>query len=419
REFTEAGQGMDESSLKVLRRYADEEVRKRLEPVEGVAAVKISGGLEDEIQIEIDQRKMAQLNLTLEELSARLASENVNVSAGRLEEGTQRYLVRTINQFRSVEEFGGLIIQPGEGRPIYLRDIANVRSGYSEREAIIRMNGQEAVEIAIYKEGDANTVSVAKSINERLELAADDLPQGMSMDVVDNQSLFIERAISEVVTAAILGGLLAVLVIFVFLRNIWFTLTIAISIPVSIIATFFFMGQAGISLNIMSLGGIALATGLLVDNAIVVLENISRYRAAGEGLISAAIKGTSEVGGAVIAATLTTIAVFLPLAFVEGIAGQLFRDQALTVAFALAISLIVAMTLIPMMASASGHKSLPRDMGSSRTGHLFATKYSRLLEWALAHRFMTLAVSSALLLAAIVLLQSIGTELVPQMEQGR
>ena len=419
REFTEAGQGTDESSLKVLRRYADEEVRKRLEPVEGVAAVKISGGLEDEIQIEIDQRKMAQLNLSVDELSARLASENVNVSAGRLEEGTQRYLVRTINQFRSVEEFGGLIIQPGEGRPIYLRDIANVRSGYSEREAIIRMNGQEAVEIAIYKEGDANTVSVAKSINERLEAAADDLPQGMSMDVVDNQSLFIERAISEVVTAAILGGLLAVLVIFVFLRNIWFTLTIAISIPVSIIATFFFMGQAGISLNIMSLGGIALATGLLVDNAIVVLENISRYRAAGEGLISAAIKGTSEVGGAVIAATLTTIAVFLPLAFVEGIAGQLFRDQALTVAFALAISLIVAMTLIPMMASASGHKSLPRDMGSSRTGRWFSTKYSRLLEWALAHRFMTLAVSSALLLAAIVLLQSIGTELVPQMEQGR
>jgi HAE1 family hydrophobic/amphiphilic exporter-1 len=418
-EFKEAGQGADESSLKVLRRYADEEIRKRLEPVEGVAAVKISGGLEDEIQIEIDQLKMAQLNLSLDELSARLAAENVNVSAGRLEEGTQRYLVRTINQFRSVAEFGSLIITPGEGRPVYLRDIANVRAGYSEREAIIRMNGQEAVEIAIYKEGDANTVSVAKSINKRLESFSDELPQGMSMDVVDNQSLFIERAISEVVTAAILGGLLAVLVIFVFLRNIWFTFTIALCIPVSIIATFFFMGQAGISLNIMSLGGIALATGLLVDNAIVVLENISRYRAMGEGLISAAIKGTSEVGGAVIAATLTTIAVFLPLAFVEGIAGQLFRDQALTVTFALAISLIVAMTLIPMMASASGHKSLPREMGSSRSGRWFSVNYSRLLDWALGHRFMTLALSTALLLLAIVLLQSIGTELVPQMEQGR
>ena len=409
----------DEASLKTLRRYADEEIRKRLEPVEGVAAVKISGGLEDEIQIEIDQRKMAQLNLSLDELSARLASENVNVSAGRLEEGTQRYLVRTINQFRSVEEFGNLIVAPGEGRPVYLRDIANVRAGYSEREAIIRMNGQEAVEVAIYKEGDANTVSVAKGINQRLEAISDDLPQGMSMEVVDNQSIFIERAISEVVIAAVLGGLLAVLVIFVFLRNIWFTFTIALSIPVSIIATFFFMGQAGISLNIMSLGGIALATGLLVDNAIVVLENISRYRAEGEGLVNAAIKGASEVGGAVIAATLTTIAVFLPLAFVEGIAGQLFRDQALTVTFALAISLIVAVTLIPMMASAGGHRSLPRDPGSSRTGRWFSAKYSRLLEWALGHRLMTLAISTVLLILAVILLQGVGTELVPRMEQGR
>jgi HAE1 family hydrophobic/amphiphilic exporter-1 len=409
----------NEASLKSLRRYADEEIRKRLEPVEGVAAVKISGGLEDEIQIEINQRKMAQLNLSLNELSARLAAENVNVSAGRLEEGTQRYLVRTINQFKSVEEFGGLIISPGEGRPVYLRDIANVHAGYSEREAIIRMNGEEAVEVAIYKEGDANTVSVAKGINKRLEVISDGLPQGMSIEVVDNQSVFIERAISEVVNAAVLGGLLAVLVIFVFLRNVWFTFTIAISIPVSIIATFFFMGQAGISLNIMSLGGIALATGLLVDNAIVVLENISRYRAEGEGLVSAAIKGTSEVGGAVIAATLTTIAVFLPLAFVDGIAGQLFRDQALTVAFALAISLIVAVTLIPMMASARGHRSPPRDPGSTRTGRWFAGKYVRLLDWALQHRAMTLIVSTISLLLAIVILQGVGTELIPRMDQGR
>ncbi len=419
REINGAAVLTDESSLKMLRRYADEEIRKRLEPVEGVAAVKISGGLEDEIQIEIDQRKMAQLNLSLDEISARLAAENVNVSAGRLEEGTQRYLVRTINQFTSVEEFGDLIIAPGEGRPVYLRDIANVRAGYSEREAIIRMNGQEAVEVAIYKEGDANTVSVAKGVNKRLEAISEDLPQGMSMEVVDNQSVFIENAISEVVNAALLGGLLAVLVIFVFLRNIWFTFTIAISIPVSIIATFFFMGQAGISLNIMSLGGIALATGLLVDNAIVVLENITRYRAEGEGLVNAAIKGTSEVGGAVIAATLTTIAVFLPLAFVEGIAGQLFRDQALTVTFALAISLIVAVTLIPMMASIRGHRKPPRDPGSSRFGRWFSTSYSHLLEWALGHRLITLAVSTALLFLAIILLQGIGTELVPSMEQGR
>jgi HAE1 family hydrophobic/amphiphilic exporter-1 len=417
--YGESGDATDETSLKVIRRYADEEIKKKLEPVEGVAAVKISGGLEDEVQIEIDQRKMAQLNLSLDMLTARLAAENVNVSAGRLEEGTQRYLVRTINQFGSVEEFGELIVAPGDGRPIYLRDIANVRSGYSEREAIIRMNGREAVEVAIYKEGDANTVSVAHGIKARLETLRDDMPPGMQMEAVDDQSQFIDRAIREVISAAVLGGLLAILVIFVFLRNAWFTLTIALCIPVSIIATFFLMGRAGISLNIMSLGGIALATGLLVDNAIVVLENISRYRAEGEGLIPAAIKGTSEVGGAVIASTLTTIAVFLPLAFVEGVAGQLFRDQALTVTFALAISLAVAVTLIPMMASASGHKKLPPEPGSSRFGSWFLSRYSRLLNFALRRRLLTLVTATVLLAGSVLLIQGIGTELLPQLEQGR
>ena len=409
----------DEASLKALRRFAEEEIKKLVEPVEGVAAVKISGGLEDEIQIEIDQRKMAQLNLSLEELSARLAAENVNVSAGRLEEGTQRYLVRTINQFATVEEFGDLILKPGTTRPIYLRDIASVRAGFSEREAIIRMNGQEAVEVAIYKEGDANTVSVAKGIKTRVKELSEELPKDMSIETVDDQSIFIDRAISEVIKAALLGGLLAVLVIFVFLRNFWFTFTIALSIPVSIIATFFLMGQAGISLNIMSLGGIALATGLLVDNAIVVLENISRHRTAGEGLVSAAIKGASEVGGAVIAATLTTIAVFLPLAFVEGIAGQLFRDQALTVTFALAISLGVAVTLIPMMASVRGQQSMGATGISKRVGLWFASVYDYLLDHALSHRFLTLFVATVLLFLSVLLLQRTGTELVPQLEQGR
>jgi len=417
--YGEAGEAVDESSLKILRRFADEELKKILEPVEGVAAVKISGGLEDEVQIEIDQRKMAQLNLSLDMVTARLAAENVNVSAGRLEEGTQRFLVRTINQFTSVEAFGDLIVAPGEGRPIYLRDIANVRSGYSEREAIIRMNGREAVEVAIYKEGDANTVSVAKAINERMESLREDLPPGMQIQNVDDQSVFIDRAISEVITAAVLGGILAVLVIFVFLRNLRFTLAIALSIPVSIVATFFLMGQAGISLNIMSLGGIALATGLLVDNGIVVLENISRYRADGEGMVSAAIKGASEVGGAVIASTLTTIAVFLPLAFVDGVAGQLFRDQALTVTFALFISLGVAMTLIPMIASASGGKAFPAESGSSRFGRWFTSRYSNLLDRALRQRAVTLLVALLVLVLAVLMLRGTGTELIPQLEQGR
>ncbi len=417
--YGDSGSGVDETSLKVLRRYADEEIRKTLEPVEGVAAVKISGGLEDEIQIEIDQKKMARLNISLEDLTSRLAVENVNVSAGRLEQGTQRYLVRTINQFGSVDEFGSLIVSTGQGRPVYLRDIAQVRSGYSEREAIIRMNGHEAVEIAVYKEGDANTVKVARGVQARLDELKEDLPRGVEMETVDDQSLFIDRAIREVVNAAVLGGLLAVLVIFVFLRNAWYTLTIALSIPVSIIATFFLMGQAGISLNIMSLGGIALATGLLVDNGIVVLENISRYRSAGEGLVSAAIKGTSEVGGAVIASTLTTIAVFLPLAFVDGVAGQLFRDQALTVTFALAISLAVAVTLIPMMASVSRRKTLPREPGSSRIGSRFASSYARLLDAALRRRALTMVLATLILAGSVAMLAGIGTELLPKLQQGR
>ncbi|MDZ4730582.1 MAG: efflux RND transporter permease subunit [Xanthomonadales bacterium] len=409
----------NEVTLKVLRRFADEEIKKKLEPVEGVAAVKISGGLEDEIQIEIDQRKMAQLNLSLAALVDRLAAENVNVSAGRLEEGTQRYLVRTINQFGSVEEFANLIVATGQARPIYLRDIARVHSGYSEREAIIRINGREAVEIAIYKEGDANTVNVSKAIHERVAAQQEQMPTGMQMQLVDDQSVFIDRAISEVVGAAVIGGLLAVLVIFVFLRNWWFTLTIGISIPISIIATFFLMGQSGITLNIMSLGGIALAAGLLVDNAIVVLENITRYRQAGEGLVSAARKGASEVGGAVIASTLTTVAVFLPLAFVQGIAGQLFRDQALTVTFALLISLFIALTLIPMMASLRGHNDVVRQSGSSRFGHWFQSSYEGMLSAAMQHKALTLLLSAALLVIAAIMLSRIGTELVPQMQQGR
>lgn len=415
----DAGLDSDEATLKVLRRFADEEIKKLLEPVEGVAAVKISGGLEDEIQIGIDQNKMAQLNLSIETLTSRLAAENINFSAGRLEDGEQRYLVRTINQFSSVDEIAALIVAPGDTHPVYLRDIAQVTAGFSEREAIIRMNGREAVEVAIYKEGDANTVHVANGVEARVKELDKKMPAGIEMQKVDDQSIFIDRAISEVVTAALLGGLLAVLVIFIFLRNWWFTFTIGLSIPVSIIATFFLMGQSGISLNIMSLGGIALASGMLVDNAIVVLENISRYRHAGEGLISAARKGASEVGGAVIASTLTTVAVFLPLAFVDGVAGQLFRDQALTVAFALIISLGVAMTLIPMMVSLRGHNDKVTQPGSSRFGNWFQTSYESLLAWALERRALTLSVAAIMLLLSAAVLRSTGTELVPQLEQGR
>ncbi len=334
-----------------LRRYAEEDLKKRLEPIEGVAAVKVSGGLEDEIQVEIDQDRLKALGLDVNTVIERLRAENVNISSGRLDEASQRYLVRTVNQFANLEEMGQMLVVVRAGVPVKLHEIATVTQGHKERQAIIRNDGQEAVEIAIYKEGDANTVSVAEDVLADVERLRKEIPAGSTLGTVDDQSIFIKSSIREVVEAAVVGGLLSILVIFLFLGEGWATLVIALSLPVSIIATFFFMQQFGIGLNVMSLGGIALATGMVVDNAIVVLENTRRLRDLGYGVIEAAVKGTSEVGMAITASTFTHIAVFLPLVFVEGIAGQLFSDQALTVTFAMLISLFVAVTLIPMLAS--------------------------------------------------------------------
>jgi HAE1 family hydrophobic/amphiphilic exporter-1 len=359
--LTGSGAEATEAELKQLRRFADEELKRRLEPVPGVAAVKVGGGLEDEIQVEVDQQRLSQLGLDVGEVIARLRAENVNVSGGRIEEGSQRFLVRTINQFATVEEIGAMLVRVGGEVPIHLRDIATVRQGYRERQAIIRIDGREAVELAIYKEGDANTVAVADSIREMLERIERGLPPGAKLTVVDDQSVFIRQSIQQVRNAAIEGGVLAILIIFFFLRHAWSTFIISLTLPICIIATFFVMGQLGLSLNVMSLGGLALATGLVVDDAIVVLESVAKKREQGLAMVDAVIAGASEVSMAVVASTLTTVAVFFPLVFVEGVAGQLFRDQAITVSVALLLSMVVAMTLIPMLASISGFA--PRVVG--------------------------------------------------------
>ncbi|AMJ56952.1 MULTISPECIES: efflux RND transporter permease subunit [Stenotrophomonas] len=381
--------------LMELRRYADEDLKRKLEPVTGVAAVKVGGGLEDEIQVDIDQRKLAALGLSLDTVIQRLQQENVNLSGGRLEEGSQRYLVRTVNQFATVEQMREMLLttvsgsstasSAGENRQLMsailgssdpnviaamrsdgsssapsvrLKDVAEVRQGYKEREAVIRSGGHEAVELAVYKEGDANTVSTADALEAKLEQIRKEMPKDIEMTMVEDQSVFIRHAIKDVKVDAVIGGLLSILIIFLFLRDGWSTFVISLSLPISIIATFFFMGQLGLSLNVMSLGGLALATGLVVDDSIVVLESIAKARERGMGILEAAIKGTREVFMAVVASTLTTIAVFLPLVFVDGIAGQLFRDQALTVSIAIAVSLVVSMTLIPMLSALKGRPPL-------------------------------------------------------------
>ena len=347
----------DEKLLKKLRRFADDEIKKELEIAGGVASVQVSGGLEEEILISIDQAKLARLKISIEDVSNILSTENVNLSGGILKEGSRQYLVRTLNEFNTIEEIGDLAIYTNtQGVVKFLRDIASITYNYKDRDAISRISGLEAVELSIYKEGDANSVKVSENIKLKVEKLKKILPKNYKLDVLYDQSIYITQSINEVIKAGIFGGILAVVLLFFFLKNFWITVITSLSIPVSVIATFNLMYGFDISLNIMSLGGITLGIGMLLDNSIVVLENISRHRENGDDVLVASQKGTSEVAMAVTASTLTSIAVFFPLIFVDGIAGQLFKDQALTVTFSLLASLVVAITLIPMLASIGAKK---------------------------------------------------------------
>ena len=374
-------------ALRKIRRLAEDRLKNTLEAVAGTAAVKVSGGLEDEIQVLLDQGLLSQLDLSVDMIAARLKAENVNLAGGRLEQGQERFLVRTVNEFSDINELADTIVATVDNRPVYLRDIGVVRQGAKDREAITRVDGFEAVELAVYKEGDANTVLVAQAVHAALETLRETLPSNLSLTVVSDQSTFITAAIRQVRTAAILGGILAVLVLYGFLADARSTAIVAIAIPVSIIGTFLAMFASDVTLNIMSLGGIALAIGLLVDNSIVVLENIFRQRENGLAVVPAARKGTHEVAGAVFAATLTTVAVFFPMVFVSGIAGQLFRDQALTVTFALSLSLLVALGLIPMLASLEAGPTLasPPPRGAPSLFTRTVAKAVGMLFWVLGN----------------------------------
>ena len=468
-----AGASEATTELRLLRRFVDERLKQDFESVAGVAAVTVSGGLEDEIQVSLDQYRLAQLDLSAELVADRLRAENVNLSGGRLEEGNRQFLVRTLNEFAAVDDIGDVIVATRDSGPIYLDDVAEVTQGWREREAITRVNGAEMVELAIYREGDTNVVAVARQVDQALQRIESGLPSDLALTRTYDQSVFIRSAISEVIQAAVVGGLLAIAVLYLFLKNFRSTLVVGIAIPVSVIATFAAMYSSGLTLNIMSLGGIALAIGLLVDNAIVVLENIAAKREEGAGWLDAAREGAGEVSGAVVAATLTTIAVFFPLVFVEGIAGQLFRDQALTVTYALLVSLAVALTLIPMLASLgdsrrsrvavadSPSSASPSGMLGrfrallarlltglatllvavvawiiARISQLFgllvrplvmvfngvynvlARRYPPVLEWALAHRALTVAVAFGLFAGSMLLVPRLGMELVPSLAQG-
>ncbi|MCZ6727752.1 MAG: efflux RND transporter permease subunit, partial [Acidobacteria bacterium] len=341
-------------SLYQLRYVGEEIVKKDLESTEGVAAIKVNGGYEEEIQVRVDEGKLALVGLTIQEVNEKLLRENVNQAGGSLYESEARYLVRANNEFEGLDDIMQTVLTSQGGRVVRVGDVAEVLRGHKRREVITRHGALEAVELAIYKEGDANTVQVARAVRERLESIADELPAGIEVVTGVDQSKFIQASIREVLSNALLGGLIAIAVLMLFLKDPRSTLIIGVSIPISIVTTFFLMYRTGTTLNIMSLGGLALGVGMLVDNAIVVLEAIHRHREAGKGAFEAARDGASEVGRAVVASTLTTVAVFLPVVFLEGVAAQLFRDMALTVSFSLLASLAIALTLIPMLAAIVG-----------------------------------------------------------------
>jgi HAE1 family hydrophobic/amphiphilic exporter-1 len=342
------------ANLTQLRYVAEEILKKDLESTEGVAAIKVNGGFEEEIQVRVDEGKLALLGLSIHDVNQKLLQENVNQAGGSLYEEEARYLVRARNEFQNLDDILQTVLIAREGRNVTMADVAEVVRGHKQREVITRFGGREAVELALYKEGDSNTVQVVQAVRQRLERVGKELPHGIEVATGVDQSRFIRSSVDEVIGNALLGGVIAVVVLLFFLKDISSTLIIGVSIPISIIATFFLMYQTGTTLNIMSLGGLALGVGMLVDNAIVVLESIYKKREAGLAGLAAAESGASEVGRAVVASTLTTVAVFLPVVFLEGIAAQLFRDQALTVSFSLLASLAVSLTLIPMMAALTG-----------------------------------------------------------------
>ncbi|QYJ95389.1 efflux RND transporter permease subunit [Shewanella spartinae] len=469
----------DAQSLKQMRTFAEEELKRQLESLSGVAAVRLSGGLEQEVHIQLNQEKLTQLNLNADKIRERIAAENINLSAGKVVQGEKEYLVRTLNQFNSLDELGQIIVYRDNQTLVRLFEVADIIDSHKERNDITRIGSAESIELAIYKEGDANTVAVARKVTAKLN-DLKKLNEKADLKVIYDQSEFIESAVSEVTSAALIGSLLSMLVIYLFLRDIVPTLIISISIPFSVIATFNMMYFADISLNIMSLGGIALAVGLLVDNAIVVLENIDRCRKLGMNKLDAAVTGTKEVAGAIFASTMTTLAVFVPLVFVDGVAGALFSDQALTVTFALLASLLVALTTIPMLASREGFKALPHlvqkrekpvlDTKMAKVKHYGATVcsfpfvllfsylpsllltlalmlsrafswlaglimrpislafnwfyhllegvYHRLLRQALKFTWVTLAIALTLTLGTMSLIPRLGMELIPPMNQG-
>lgn len=410
------------------RRIIDEQISYRIERVPGVASVDIWGGLQREIQVNLYPDKVKALGLPLDLIINKIRQENIDLPAGLIEKGIYEILVRIPGVYTNLDEIKETVVAIREGVPIKLKEIASIEDTHQKITRIVRINGKPGTRIAINKQSGKNTVKVAEGVLKEIEKIQQDLPQ-IQLIPVSNSSQYIKRAINNVSNAALYGGFLAVIVLLFFLTSVRSTLVIATAIPISIIATFALIYFGGFTLNIMTLGGLALGIGMLVDNAIVVLENIYRLQESGIPPKKAAVDGSKEVQAAIIASTLTTLAVFLPMVFIRGMSGIMFKQLAYVVSFALLCSLFVALTLIPMLSSRVLRPSPVANPHSKRFGgksvelvHAFFRSlekgYKNLLRYALDHRFLVLGGTAVLLVGSIALARLVGSEFLPATDEG-
>jgi len=412
-----------EKSLAQLRKIAEDDVAPRLERIEGVASADVSGGEVREIQIQVDREKLTSRGITLGQLMDVIRRENVVVPAGTIKEGKTAYTIRTLGEYSSVEQIANTVVTYQNSAPIYVKDIADIVDGAKEQNQITRVNGKPSVVITIRKASGANTVDVSKRVMSQLKNIENSV-EGINLSVIFQQAKIIEESMANLINTIILAVVLCGAVIFIFLRSFRSTIVVLISIPVSIITTFIVMNLFGVTMNIISMGGLALGIGLFVDNSIVVLESIFRHRERGEPADQGAIIGSSEVATAITASTLTTICVFFPILFVPGIAGQLFRDMALTITFSLLISLAVALTLVPLVSSRILHLGDSQNRGLPHYLGRFIKKgtslYEKILDWCLTHRKRVLSGIGALfVLSMFVFFRFVGTSFIPEMDTGQ
>ncbi len=404
-------------NLDEVRKVAENYIRNELIRLEGIADVTMAGEEIAEVLIETNPYMLEAYGITVSELSSKIQGYNRNVSGGTIEENGVNYSVKGVGMISSPESLKSLIVGTKEEElldgstknvPVYLNDVAEISVANKEPETIVYLNGKQCIGLSIFKEPHYNTVKAVDQLNEAFESITKALP-GYTFTVVRNQGTFINGAINEVGNSALIGIVLAVFILFVFLKRINTTLVVSIAIPISIVATFTLMYFKGLTLNVMTLGGLALGAGMLVDNAIIVMENIYRKIERGQGILKAAVDGTAEVGGAITASTLTTIVVFLPIVYLQGASGELFKDQAWTVAFSLLSSLVVAILVIPVLVSKIGGGKKKEKLVKP----IQMNWYTGILAGILKHKWLVIVLALLAMGGTVLLVPKIGSEFMP------